>query len=59
MIQPSLGLFGPMFGAYDFNLTVDGVFFTLILYGGGLILSTLFLFVRTIEKVNFWHFFSL
>ena len=35
------------------NLTFDGVFFTLIVDGGGLILSTLFPFVKTIEKVNF------
>ena len=39
------------------NLTFDGVFFTFIFNegGGGLILSTLFLFVKTIEKVSFLH----
>ena len=35
------------------NLTFDGLFFTLIFDGGGLILSTLFQFVKTIEKVIF------
>ena len=36
------------------NLTFDGVFFTLSLNGGGwgLILSTLLLLVKTIEKVE-------
>ena len=32
------------------NHTFDGVFFTHLIDGGGLILSTLFPFVETIEK---------
>ena len=39
------------------NLTFDGVFFSLIYDGGGLILSTLFQIVKIIEKANFWDFF--
>ena len=36
----------------------DKVFFTLILDGGGLNLSTVFSFVKTVEKVNFLDFFA-
>ena len=38
-------------------LTFHGVFYTLTFDGGGLILATLFLSVKTIEKVDFWDFF--
>ena len=41
--------------AKNINFTFDGVFFTLIFDGGGLILSPLFSFVKPIEKVNFWN----
>ena len=40
------------------SLLMMGVF-TLIFDGGGLILSTLFPFVKTIEKVNFWYLFCI
>ena len=39
-----------------FNLTFDGVFLPLLSRGGGrLILSTLFLLLKTIEKIHFWR----
>ena len=41
-----------------FNLTFDGVFFTLIFEGGRIILSTFFFTCKkTIEKVNVWEEF--
>ena len=39
------------------NLTFAEEFFTLLFDGGGLILSTLFSFVKTIEKIWFLGFF--
>ena len=46
-----------MFSIVLFNLTSDGVFFTLIFDGGGLIQSSLFSFVKRIEKVNLLDYF--
>ena len=45
----------PQMSSLHIDLTFDGVFFTFLFDGGGLILSTLFPFVKTIEKVFFLH----